>query len=204
MALISIRQLAPDTQLGLWKIEETVEDIMNHCPYLAKYGAVMDQRYRSDSRKKEFLAVRALLHDMLGEAWEGLEIEHLPSGKPILEGYQISISHTRGFAAVMLSTKHNVALDIEYSSARVGRIISKFMREDEIANTIPQQLIHWSAKETIYKLFSEDDLHFEDMRVRLSDEDTLNHCLVENMKRKQMVKVFCEIVPEYVLTYAIL
>lgn len=76
------------------------------------------------------------------------------------------------------------------------------MRVDEIANNTLQQLIHWSAKETIYKLYSEDDLHFEEMRVKILNEYTLDSCVVENMKRKQTINVFCEITPEYVLTYA--
>lgn len=204
MALISIRPIDSDSLLGLWKIEEKVEDFMTLFPYLAKYQNVLEQQYRSDSRKREFLAVRALLHEMLGEEWERHHLAHLPSGKPILDGFGISISHTKGYVTVMLSTAHNVALDIEYSSERVGRIASKFIREDEIARNIPQLLVHWSAKETIYKLFSEDDLRFDEMRVRIPDECTCDYCWVENMKRKLTVKVFCEVVPEYVMTYAIL
>lgn len=202
MAFISIRQPVSDIWLGLWKIEESVEEFINHYSYLAKYQTVLKHQYHSDSRRREFLAVRALLHEMLGAEKGSLEIEYLQSGKPVLDGYQISISHTKGFAAVILSKEHNVAIDIEYSSARVERIVSKFMRVDEIANNTLQQLIHWSAKETIYKLYSEDDLHFEEMRVKILNEYTLDSCVVENMKRKQTINVFCEITPEYVLTYA--
>lgn len=202
MAFISIRQPVSDIRLGLWKIEESVEEFINHYSYLAKYQTVLKHQYHSDSRRREFLAVRALLHEMLGAEKGSLEIEYLQSGKPVLDGYQISISHTKGFAAVILSKEHNVAIDIEYSSARVERIVSKFMRVDEIANNTLQQLIHWSAKETIYKLYSEDDLHFEEMRVKILNEYTLDSCVVENMKRKQTINVFCEITPEYVLTYA--
>ena len=45
--------------------------------------------------------------------------------KPFLNGYELNISHTRGYAVLMLSEKERVAVDIEQRSDRVKRIASR-------------------------------------------------------------------------------
>ncbi len=49
-----------------------------------------------------------------------------------IEGYHISISHTLGYVAVILSRDYEVGVDIEYVSDRVNRISSRFLRDDEV------------------------------------------------------------------------
>ena len=58
-----------------------------------------------------------------------------------------------------------VAIDIEYRSDRIERIRSKFLRSDEPFTSIGELLLVWSAKETLYKYFSEDDLMYNEMKV---------------------------------------
>ena len=113
----------------------------------------------------------------------------------------ISISHTTGYAALILSDAEEVGIDIEYLSDRVERIAPRFIRYDEHAETTLQKLLLWSAKETVYKLFSEDALGFFDMRL-LTFADGLMR--VENIKRKIIVDVCYETTDDYVLTYAVL
>lgn len=113
----------------------------------------------------------------------------------------ISISHTKGYAALILSDAEEVGIDIEYLSDRVERIAPRFIRYDEHAETTLQKLLLWSAKETVYKLFSEDALGFFDMRL-LTFADGLMR--VENIKRKIIVDVCYETTDDYVLTYAVL
>lgn len=64
-----------------------------------------------------------------------------------------------------ISSLSPVAIDIEYISDRVSRIISRFLRPDEEASTLFQQLVCWCAKETAYKFFSSQHLEFLDMRI---------------------------------------
>lgn len=63
-------------------------------------------------------------------------------------------------------------------------------------------MVHWCAKETVYKLFSEENLKFEDMRVKPFDTMSDWACDVENLKNKQMAHVDFELTMEFVLTYA--
>ena len=127
-------------------------------------------------------------------------IGHEPSGKPTLPGWHISVSHTRGFAALILSDSQEVAVDIEYQSDRVGRIAKKFIRDDEPVTSIEDMLLLWSAKETLYKLHSDDKLDYFEMRSSAPCEGRIP---VENMKKQKVVSISFEFTDDYVLTFAV-
>jgi len=194
MPLIEVRQVTPRARIGLWHMAESVDAL---CAQLPCYRDEVIERYKSESRRKEFLSIRMMLHLMTEDA--SLRIHHKPSGKPILAGWNISISHTRDYAALMLSKDECVALDIEYRSERVKRISSRFIRSDEQADSVEQMLTIWSAKETLYKLFSEDELEFSEMRITNVGEKLL---LGENLKRDQSVNIGYELTDAYVLTWS--
>ncbi len=211
MALVNIREVYPGVSMGLWQMDESVEQFFADYIYLQKYRSSLVEKYKNDGRKLEFLAIRALLHDMLksmGMSEQQIEkvgeISHSAAGKPLLKGYHMSISHTRGYAALILSKVKEVAVDIEYFSNRVERIASKFLRKDEKAAGLDELLVHWCAKETVFKLFSEDNLQFSQMRIKPFDTMSDWACEVENLKRKKVARVDFELTMEFVLTYAAL
>ena len=198
MALLSIRHLWDDVNLGIWAIEDTVEQLFEQYPHLKDLKVYLDEKYKNEGRKKEILAVRALLYEMTHE--ESYKcILHEPSGKPLLKGYFISISHTKGYAAVIMSKTRNVAVDIEYVSDRVSKIVDKFIRSDEDSSTIEVQLKNWCAKETVYKYFSEEDLQYSEMRLH---DLSSSHALVDDLKIKKTIDVFFDTNSQYVLAYS--
>jgi len=77
-------------------------------------------------------------------------ISHNSDGKPFIEGYNISISHTKGYVAIIISRFFEVGVDIEYPADRVLRIASRFLRDDEPFNDIDSCLTAWCAKEAVY------------------------------------------------------
>ena len=129
-------------------------------------------------------------------------IGHAASGQPLLRGYHVGVTHTKGYAALMLSKSCDVACDIEHFSDRVERIKSKFLRKDEKADDLDSLLVHWCGKETVYKLFPEDNLQFSQMRVGPFSTMSDWACEVENMKRGEKVRVDFELTMQFVLTYA--
>ena len=176
MAVVNIREVYPGVSLGLWQMDESPEQLFDLYPHLLPYRSSLDDKYKNDGRKLEFLAIRALMYEMLrvNGASKGLlshagDFTHNGQGKPLFRGYHVSISHTKGYAALILSKKSEVAVDIEYMSDRVERIASKFLRKDERADSLDSKLVHWCAKETVFKLFSEENLLFEEMRVKPFD-----------------------------------
>ncbi len=199
MPLLSIEEISSGCRLGLWQIEDSVEQMLDE-DYHLKNVLEYTESYRSESRRKEVLAVYALLFVMTGNS--ELRINHDSLSRPIVEGYHVSISHTKGYAALILSTQGDVAVDIEYFSDRVERVAHKFIRNDEDAPSLYSKLIHWSAKETIYKLFAEEFLDFFEMRVTpfgLSDEGTID---VADLKEEKTQSVYYHTNDKYVLTYA--
>ena len=209
MAVVNIREVYPGVSLGLWQMDESPEQLFDQYPHLLPYRSSLDDKYKNDGRKLEFLAIRALMYEMLrvNGASKGLlshagDFTHNEQGKPLFRGYHVSISHTKGYAALILSKKSEVAVDIEYMSDRVERIASKFLRKDERADSLDAKLVHWCAKETVFKLFSEENLLFEDMRVKPFDTTADWACDVENLKSGKTARVDFELAMDFVLTYS--
>ena len=192
-------------------MEEEPEELLSGFPHLR----LLEMPYKYPARQKEFLCVRALLLAMTGDPT--LRIEHTESGRPIVKGWQVSISHTRGYAVLMLSkgkmpesyeqdsSQRSIAVgvDIEYRSDRVAKIASHYIRPDEKAETPEQMLVLWCAKETLYKLHSDDNLAYFDMRAVGSGIPVCGEFVMENMKRSRQVKVHVLSAPDYVLTWAV-
>mgnify|MGYP003431476017 FL=1 len=209
MAVVNIREVYPGVSLGLWQMDESPEQLFDLYPHLLPYRSSLDDKYKNDGRKLEFLAIRALMYEMLrvNGASKGLlshagDFTHNGQGKPLFRGYHVSISHTKGYAALILSKKSEVAVDIEYMSDRVERIASKFLRKDERADSLEAKLVHWCAKETVFKLFSEENLLFEEMRVKPFDTMSDWACDVENLKSGKTARVDFELAMDFVLTYS--
>ena len=209
MAVVNIREVYPGVSLGLWQMDESPEQLFDLYPHLLPYRSSLDDKYKNDGRKLEFLAIRALMYEMLrvNGASKGLlshagDFTHNGQGKPLFRGYHVSISHTKGYAALILSKKSEVAVDIEYMSDRVERIASKFLRKDERADSLDSKLVHWCAKETVFKLFSEENLLFEEMRVKPIDTMSDWACDVENLKSGKTARVDFELAMDFVLTYS--
>ena len=121
-------------------------------------------RFTSESRQREWLAVRVLLKELCGEE---KKIGYLPSGKPYLEdgSMRVSFSHTKGYVAVAVHPFAEVGVDIEQYGTRVQKVASRFIREDErvsiaSGDEIYGLLLHWSAKETMFKLMEEEAVDF--------------------------------------------
>ncbi len=233
MALINVREVYPNVFLGLWQTTETVDGFFDTYGFLEPYRQHVETSFKNDGRKKEFLAIHALLHEMLAicgkphgarrskglqdqskasqdqsKTSQGLPVADVPmighaaSGQPLLRGYHVGVTHTKGYAALMLSKSCDVACDIEHFSDRVERIKSKFLRKDEMADDLDSLLVHWCGKETVYKLFPEDNLQFSQMRVGPFSTMSDWACEVENMKRGEKVRVDFELTMQFVLTYA--
>lgn len=174
----------------------------------------------SENRRKETASVYSLLFAMTGN--RNLVIGHKPSGKPYVDGYKIGISHTKGFVSVILSTSCDVAVDIEYINIRVLRIADRFLREDEkpatllfsmkkdksgdkdiIPDVIPDiipTLLFWCAKETIYKLYSDERLTFQN--IKIMDAEQGGALCGNNLITGESVRIDYTFNNDYVLTYA--
>lgn len=144
----------------VWKVTETYDELLAVLPHSDKFRDEAERRFTSAKRRMEFVAVRALLH--VGAGIVCPEVGYMPSGKPFLlcDSRDLSISHTMGYVAVMLAANGVPGIDIERRSDRVLRIRSRIVGAQEQAETPDDLLLHWSAKETVYKMIQCEEVDF--------------------------------------------
>ena len=120
---------------------------------LAKY-----QGFGSKKRSYQWLAVRFLTYKEFGIREK---IQYAPTGQPLLNCCQISISHTDQLVAVGLSNSA-LGIDIEQKNRNFRRIAVKYVSANEPQNLSDWHLsLLWSAKEAVYKLWAEGGLSFK-------------------------------------------
>lgn len=143
--------------MGIWKMDETLEQLNGIQPDQNLLQEVY-QRFHSVTRRKEWLSVRVLLYHLLGTL---KEIAYYNTDRPYLKDKSsyISISHTKNYAAVLLSP-YKAGVDVEIYGEQVNRVLSKFLSSDEMEHSCKTKLtwmnlLMWSAKETVYKIIDE-------------------------------------------------
>ena len=125
-----------DIHWAIWKMEESLESLLTLLPATRRIFCEQEmQRFTSERRKMEWLSVRVLLYSMLQE---DKEIIYSSEGKPSLgdHSFFISISHTKGYVAVILSPIAPVGIDIEQYGHRVKRV---YLRKLCLSHFVPQE-----------------------------------------------------------------
>lgn len=165
MALFLTKDLDDPSQsrIGVWQISESEEELraMTSIPSdeLEEISYI-----KSESLRKQKLAVRALLDTMFEEK---VYLSHHDNGKPYIENnaINISITHTEKFVAIILSNDGEVGIDCESMARDFSAVEKKALSEEEIETLDDdkrneQLAIFWCAKEAIYKKFSQYDVDF--------------------------------------------
>ena len=159
MGLYLKKELENEAVIGVWQITETEEELkeLSSTP-----SDEMEEIsfIRSESLRKQRLAVRALLNDKV-------YLSHHDNGKPYLENnpVNISITHTEKYVAVILHEEENVGIDIESLDRDFSAVEKKALSEDEIDDLEDdkrneQLAIYWCAKEAVFKLLSRYNVDF--------------------------------------------
>ncbi len=117
---------------------------------LTKYN-----KFKNDKRRTEWLGVRFLLKEMLGNYHE---IKYTKYGKPFIDADKyISISHSSNFVSIIISSKKDTAVDIEIISSKILRTAKKFIYLNELAffkedEKVQKAYLNWCCKETLFKI----------------------------------------------------
>jgi 4'-phosphopantetheinyl transferase len=161
MGCITKHYLNEFSVLGVWKIEEDINALLE----LVTLDPEDKKRYKgysSNSRKLEFLSVRALLAELLGK---DARIVYNKNNKPFLKDGSrfISITHSHKLTAILLSTNEKVGIDLEYMSSNIAAIAFKFLNRKEKISKDPDNrryhlYLHWCAKEALYKICDKEGI----------------------------------------------
>jgi 4'-phosphopantetheinyl transferase len=211
MALVYLRELNNQTKFAIWKIEETVDELLSKL----QLDDAEQEKLRQLSKGKRtlhWLATRVLLRYLL----QTNEYIHCPSdsnGKPYLPDYpyKISLTHSFEYAGVMLSTQGDCGMDLELVMDKVVRIKEKFLKPEELAfitpeNEILQLYACWCAKEAVYKLQGNRGVSFlDDMTIKSFNYKPQGVMLLDLTKDNQTVtySVYYEQFQNYMLGYAV-
>lgn len=201
----------------VWHVTEEYEELLSMLPDADSVQNEAEQQFSSEFRRVEWTAVRVLLYTVLDRQ---VHISYNEQGAPLLpdyEGLHISISHTKGYVAIALSETAVVGIDVEQIERldtsnqfndkekvpRVEKVRSRFMRNDEYAETIVGMLLHWSAKETVFKVLGREGVDFQDeMKVQPFDETQYEGDFqLEDLKEDDTYIINYKVFDDFVLTY---
>ena len=129
MPLFLKKELEDDARIYVWEITETEEELMASTS--VPDNELEELSYtRSEARRKEKLAERALLNEIFPEK---LYLGHHDNGKPYLQNtaMEISISHTNRFVAILLHPDEDLGIDIECLDRDFSAVEQKALSEDE-------------------------------------------------------------------------
>jgi phosphopantetheinyl transferase len=150
MGIIS-NTTTPNCTIAIWEITETLEELLQ----LSNIRSAAN--FNTEKRKKEWLASRLLLNEIN----PNYSISYNTFGAPELSnGSNISISHSKGLVAIIIS-QQQVGIDIEEISVKALRISSKFVSTNNLkALTAEKATLIWCCKEAVFKWHQKGEVDF--------------------------------------------
>jgi len=160
MPLILHTNLDKGIHLGIWKINESIDELTSQL-YLNSDEFKTLNNFRTIHRQKQWLSYRVLIRNLV-KIDTIYKIYYTPTGKPFLihPPRNISVTHSGDFSATLISEDIaiNPGIDLEKIDPKVMRVRDKFLNPVELirASVTPSNELYtmfWSAKETVYKCF---------------------------------------------------
>lgn len=210
MALTLHKNIGPDSEIGVWKVEEDNSFFLSKLDIYSAEKEILSNL--SDRKKREYLASRYLLHVMSGRKIRGACLKD-DLGKPYLEGstHKISFSHSGSYVSVAAS-KQDIGIDIQLFVDKIARIQHKFVNEREAKfpdGLNPLHALHfiWGAKESLFKAYGRKNVDFKKhLNVKILSYDKTSIIAEGFVDKSDYQKSFtlnAEILENYLLVYAI-
>lgn len=195
---------SPGRVLALWHIREDE-------PMLTTLlGEKPPETVTNPQKRLEWLAGRVLVK-------EGLQALNLPYhgivkddfGKPYPVGcsYQLSLSHSFPYAAVLLDAHQSVGIDLEQPKEKLLRIAPRMFHATELADAgtdLVKLCIYWCAKEALIKVYGKKDLTFAKSLLvspfsRKTEGEIVGSIIVDN--RERIIPLCYTVTPDFVLVF---
>ena len=179
-----------NAELFFWKIDESMEELTGLIPNGDNMLDVAQCKFKSEERRKEWLATRALLQST---PYSNCRIAYNSKGAPQLVGNNkyIGISHTKEVAAIAVSDKH-IGIDIEFCERDALRVAKLFLTEKEhetLGNDRDEALRLWTVKEAAFKLASENATVLKEIETEFKGEE--NGVYIYNIKYPNQKSAIC-------------
>jgi len=165
MALYLRKKLENKAEIAVWQVTETEQELMEITSVPTDELEEI-QLFRSESHRRQKLAVRALINEVFEEK---MYLNHHDNGKPYLENCAttISITHTDKYVAIIIHDEEEVGIDIESLDRDFAVVEKKALSEEEIDDLNDEKkneqlAIYWCAKEAIFKRMSQNRVVFSE------------------------------------------
>jgi len=200
-------QINPTTQILLWKITESYDQLRAEVQ-LKEKSALRLNGMKSELHRRGFLSVRKLLNE---KGYSDIDLHYDEFGKPHLEdGKHISISHSHEFSAIIISDCI-VGIDLELRRDKIAVIADKFLNDAEAAYLDPNAVdyinkltVLWGIKEVIFKIRNEPGISFKDHieadPFEMSVRKTIAHLTMEHIS--QSFTIYFDEIENFTLVYA--
>ena len=207
MPLFKTINVSPKTQILVWKITESFEELLLRV-VLKEKTQLRLQGMKSELHQRAFLSVRMLLK---AAGYTDFELHYDEFGKPyFLDGKHISITHSHQFSALIISDE-TVGIDIEMQREKIIRIADKFcdcefqfLEPEKSQEYIRKLTVIWGVKESIFKIRNEKGISFKDhIQVNTFEiEDQKTTAILESGNLKQPFSIYFEEIENFTLVYA--
>ena len=190
---------------ALWRIEEEEDTLAEIVPF-----EKISDTITSPQKRLEWIAGRVLVKEVMEAMdlnYQGIVKDEF--GKPFPEGYdyQLSLSHSFPFVAVLLDKYESVGIDLEQPKEKLLRIAPRIHSEDELKDAgsdVIKHCIYWCAKESLIKIYGKKDLIFsENMKIlpfqRQMEGDIIGKIIVKDVER--VIPLYYKVSPEFVLVF---
>jgi len=165
MPLYKTIQVSPSTQILIWKITESFEQLFQEVK-LKEKSALRLSGMKSEMHQRGFLSVRKLLQE---KGYSDFDLHYDEFGKPYFnDGMHISISHSHEFSSIIISDT-TAGIDLELRRDKIKLIADKFLHEEEAgyldrqaADYINKLTVLWGIKEVVFKIRNEPGISFKD------------------------------------------
>lgn len=211
MPIIWSKKLENKGEVAIWHITEVADELYNKLQLNNAEKAFYDS-LQSSKRNMHWLGSRVLLRTLLNTT-EYIDCQLDGNNKPYLVNfpYNISISHSNDYAAVIIYKDNMVGIDIEKISNKIERIAKRFLSEIELSfinseKKIEQQYVCWGVKETLFKLYGKGNLPFiggiQIKPFEYQDKGTVSAKITTTNYTKEFKVEYLK-VGEYMLTWCI-
>jgi phosphopantetheinyl transferase len=169
MPLHKVIILAPGTKLYLWKITEEVDFFLQNVR-LKDSSLERLEGMKAEGHQKGFLAVRMLLQH---NDYTDFDLYYDAFGKPHLKpqgcsikDMEISISHSNGFSAIVISDR-KIGIDLEILKEKTLKLAPRYMDVSHLKNLnkedeLIKATVVWGIKESVFKIKNVIGISFKD------------------------------------------
>lgn len=197
-------------EISVWEVTESEEELLK---IISIPNDELEELYftRSESRRKEKLAVRALLNTVFEDK---VYLGHHDNGSPFIQNNSthISITHTTRFVAIITHPTEDVGIDIECLERDFSAVEKKALSEEEREDLSDkhrnlQLAIYWCAKEAIYKRMSQHGVDFakqmEVDKFNPKDEGEIDATFIDKDGEEEEFELEYEVFDNHVLVWLV-